>query len=233
METVLLGNTAPSAAHASYFDMDNARAVRPEKQSEPIRGRTRSYPHAQAVIELAQKGDANAFEQLYTAHKRRVYSLCLRMTRGNIGLAEELMQEAFLQVHRKIHSFRSESAFSTWLHRIAFNVVLMRLRKRVVPEVSFEELQAEREDAAPKKEFGGDDSRLESTADRIRLERAIDGLPDGYQMIFVLHEGYGYEHNEIAEILGCSIGNSKSQLHKARNSVRRRLQNGDSLETLN
>ena len=192
---------------------------------------SRSYSHEQAAIELAQKGDANAFDQLYTAHKRRVYSLCLKMTRGNIGLAEELTQEVFIQVHRKIQGFRGESAFSTWLHRIAFNVVLMHLRKRVVPEISFEELQPEREDAAPKMEFGGDDSRLESTADRIRLERAIEGLADGYQMIFVLHELYGYEHNEIAEILGCSIGNSKSQLHKARQSVRKRLQDGSSLET--
>lgn len=204
----------------------------PEKQSQRISNTTRNnYARERVVIELAQTGDANAFEQLYTAHKRRVYSLCLRMTRGNMGLAEELMQEAFLQVHRKIQGFRGDSAFSTWLHRLSFNVVLMHLRRRVVPETSFDELQPEREDAAPKMEFGGDDSRLESTAARLRLERAIEGLPDGYQMIFVLHEIYGYEHNEIAEILGCSIGNSKSQLHKARNSVRKRLQGGSSLET--
>lgn len=184
-----------------------------------------------AVIALAQKGDGKAFEQLYTAHKRRVYSLCVRMTRGNSGLAEELMQEAFLQVHRKIQTFRGESAFSTWLHRLVLNIVMMRLRRAVVQEVSFEELQPQQEDGAPKKEFGGDDSRLESTADRIRLQGAIDGLPDGYQMIFVLHEVYGYEHNEIAEILGCSIGNSKSQLHKARKSVLKRLHKANSLDT--
>src|SRR5690348_12225763 len=125
----------------------------PENESELLSNR--------AVIELAQQGDVNAFEQLYTAHKRRIYSLCLRMTRGNIGLTEELTQDVFVQVHRKIQGFRGESAFSTWLHRIAFNVVLMHLRKRVVPEISFEELQPDREDAAPKREFGGDDSRLE------------------------------------------------------------------------
>lgn len=190
-----------------------------------------NYSSEKAVIALAQKGDGKAFEQLYTAHKRRVYSLCVRMTRGNSGLAEELMQEAFLQVHRKIQTFRGESAFSTWLHRLVFNIVMMRLRRAVVQEVPFEELQPQQEDDAPKKEFGGDDLRLESTADRIRLQGAIDGLPDGYQMIFVLHEVYGYEHNEIAEILGCSIGNSKSQLHKARKSVLKRLREANSLGT--
>lgn len=190
-----------------------------------------NYSNEKAMIALAQKGDGKAFEQLYTAHKRRVYSLCVRMTRGNSGLAEELMQEAFLQVHRKIQTFRGESAFSTWLHRVVFNIVMMRLRRAVVQEVPFEELQPQQEDGAPKKEFGGDDLRLESTADRIRLQGAIDGLPDGYQMIFVLHEVYGYEHNEIAEILGCSIGNSKSQLHKARKSVLKRLREANSLGT--
>lgn len=94
-----------------------------------------NYSSEKAVIALAQKGDGKAFEQLYTAHKRRVYSLCVRMTRGNSGLAEELMQEAFLQVHRKIQTFRGESAFSTWLHRLVFNIVMMRLRRAVVQEV--------------------------------------------------------------------------------------------------
>ena len=208
---------------------NNCGAVmRPEKQSEPIRGMTRSYPHAQAVIELAQKGDAKAFEQLYTAHKGRVYSLCVRMTRGNTGFAEELTQEIFLQAYRKIQSFRGESAFSTWLHRITVNAVLMHLRKRVVQEISFEELQPEQQEDAPhaptKEQFGRYDLHLEGVADRLRLERAIDALPHGYHIIFVLHDIYGCDHQEIAEVLGCTTGNSKSQLHKARISVRKLLQ---------
>jgi RNA polymerase sigma-70 factor, ECF subfamily len=87
-------------------------------------------------------------------------------------------------------------------------------------------LQPEQEDAAPKEEFGGYDLRLEGVIDRARLERAIDGLPDGYHMIFVLHDIYGYDHKEIAGILGCSAGRSKSQLHKARISIRRLLTRG-------
>jgi RNA polymerase sigma-70 factor, ECF subfamily len=121
----------------------------------------RDCSRERAVIELAQNGDANAFEQLYSAHKRRVYGICVRMTRGNTSLAEDLTQEVFIQVYRKIRSFRGESAFSTWLHRVTFNAVLMRLRKPVVAEVSFEELQPEQEDAAPKEEFGSYDLCLE------------------------------------------------------------------------
>jgi RNA polymerase sigma-70 factor, ECF subfamily len=133
-------------------------AMRPER----IPNETRSnYSREQAVIELARKGDANAFEQLYSAHKRLVYGICVRMTRGNISLAEDLTQEVFIQVYRKMQSFRGESAFSTWLHRVTFNAVLMRLRKPVVPEVSLEELQPEQEDAAPKEEFGSYDLCLE------------------------------------------------------------------------
>jgi RNA polymerase sigma-70 factor, ECF subfamily len=198
--------------------------MRPERMANATLS---DYPREQAVIELARKGDANAFEQLYTAHKGRVYSLCVRMTRGNTSLAEDLTQEVFVQVYRKIQSFRGESAFSTWLHRVTVNAVLMRLRKPVVPEVSLEELQPEQEDAAPKVDFGSYDLRLEGVIDRARLERAIDRLAEGYHTIFVLHDIYGYDHKEIAEILGCSIGNSKSQLHKARISIRRLLTTGN------
>jgi RNA polymerase sigma-70 factor (ECF subfamily) len=194
--------------------------MRPERIQNPTRS---DYSRERTVIERAQRGDADAFEQLYTEHKGRVYSLCVRMTRGNAGLAEELTQEIFIQVYRKIQSFRGESAFSTWLHRVTVNAVLMRLRKPVVPEVSFEELQQEQEKTAPKEEFGKDDLRLGGVIDRLRLERAIDKLPHGYHTIFVLHDIYGYEHKEIAEILGCTTGNSKSQLHKARISVRKLL----------
>jgi RNA polymerase sigma-70 factor (ECF subfamily) len=171
------------------------------------------------AIEKAKQGDADSFEGLYSLHKRRVYSLCLRMT-GNTAEAEDLTQEAFLQLYRKIASFRGESAFSTWLHRLAVNVVLMRLRKKGLPQVSLEETLEPPQEGGPRKDIGTRDTVLAGSIDRINLERAIERLPPGYRIIFVLHDIEGYEHNEIAEMLECSIGNSKSQLHKARMKLR-------------
>ena len=173
------------------------------------------------AIERAKLGDEEAFEALYRLHKRRVYSLCLRMT-ANTATAEDLTQEAFLQLFRKIGTFRGESAFSTWLHRMAVNVVLMQLRKKGLPLVSLEETM-ETEEESPKKEPGAEDVRLAGSINRIRLEQAIGDLPPGYRMVFLLHDVEGYEHNEIAEMVGCSIGNSKSQLHKARMKLRELL----------
>jgi RNA polymerase sigma-70 factor (ECF subfamily) len=173
------------------------------------------------AIERAKQGDAEAFEALYNLHKRRVYSLCLRMT-ANTAEAEDLTQEAFLQLFRKIGTFRGESAFSTWLHRMSVNVVLMRLRKKGLPLVPLED-PLETEDDTTKKELGAADTVLASSVDRLELQRAVDSLPPGYRSIFVLHDVEGYEHNEIAGIVGCSIGNSKSQLHKARMKLRELL----------
>ena len=173
------------------------------------------------AIERARQGDAEAFEVLYNLHKRRVYSLCLRMT-ANAAQAEDLTQEAFLQLFRRIATFRGESAFSTWLHRMAVNVVLMHLRKKGLPVVPLEENQ-ETDEEAPKKELGAVDSTLAGAIDRLQLNRAIDRLSPGYRRIFVLHDVEGYEHNEIADMVGCSIGNSKSQLHKARLKLRELL----------
>lgn len=170
------------------------------------------------AIERVKQGDAEAFEALYNLHKRRVYSLCLRMT-ANTAEAEDLTQEAFLQLFRKIGTFRGESAFSTWLHRMAVNVVLMHLRKKGLPVVSLEET-TEGEEDAPKKDFGAEDVNLAGSIDRLRLQNAVERLPPGYRAIFVLHDVEGYEHNEIADLVGCSIGNSKSQLHKARMKLR-------------
>jgi RNA polymerase sigma-70 factor (ECF subfamily) len=176
------------------------------------------------AIRLAQQGDANAFERIYRLHSRRVYALCLRMV-GNPAQAEDLTQEAFLQLFRKIGTFRGESAFSTWLHRLAVNVVLMRLRKKTLSETSLEETtDPDDESSGPKRDFGGPDLRLSGSLDRVNLERAIEQLPPGYKSIFVLHDVQGYEHNEIAAIMNCSIGNSKSQLHKARMRLRGLLQ---------
>ncbi len=171
------------------------------------------------VIAKAQAGDVACFEALYNRHKRRVFSLCLRMS-GDYAQAEDFTQEVFLQLYRKIALFRGESAFSTWLHRLAVNVVLMHFRKKGIPEVSLEESLEPQHEGEPTKEFGGRDQLLQGSIDRIALENAIGELPAGYRIIFILHDIEGYEHNEVAEILGCSIGNSKSQLHKARMKLR-------------
>jgi RNA polymerase sigma-70 factor, ECF subfamily len=183
------------------------------------RTETGELPEANA-IRLAQQGDAAAFERLYALHSRRVYSLCLRMV-GNTAEAEDLTQESFLQLFRKIATFRGESAFSTWLHRLAVNVVLMKLRKKSGKETSLEQVtEPDEESGAPRRDFGEPDVRLSGSIDRVNLQRAVEQLPPGYKAVFVLHDIQGYEHNEIAEIMGCSIGNSKSQLHKARMRLR-------------
>jgi RNA polymerase sigma-70 factor, ECF subfamily len=186
--------------------------------TDPVQRATPDFDEA-ALIEKAKQGDAGAFQALYDKHKRRVYSLCLRMT-SNTAEAEDLTQEAFLQLYRKIGTFRGESAFSTWLHRLSVNVVLMHLRKKSLPVVSLEETTQPGEEDTPKKDFGTEDLALAGSIDRLQLQKAVDDLPPGYRTIFVLHDVEGYEHNEIATIVGCSIGNSKSQLHKARMKLR-------------
>jgi RNA polymerase sigma-70 factor (ECF subfamily) len=179
------------------------------------------------TIRLAQRGDAAAFEQIYKTHSRRVYGLCFRMT-GNFTLSEDLTQDIFLQVFRKIQTFRAESAFSTWLYRLAVNVVLMRRRIKSLKETSLEAQDETTNDSFPKKEIGRVDMRLSGVVDRVNLKRALRHLPRGYRQIFLLHDVLGYEHHEIAEALGCSVGNSKSQLHKARVRLRTILRNGSS-----
>src|ERR1700758_3735846 len=189
-----------------------------QRPAQPV-----AWTEAEA-IRLAQAGNAAAFEFLYQLHGRRVYALCLRMV-GNPADAEDLMQEAFLQLFRKIGTFRGESAFSTWLHRMTVNVVLMRLRKKSLPTDSLEEtLEPDAENSAPKRDVGAPDLRLTGAADRVNLERCIEMRPPGYRTGYVLHDVQGYEHNEIADIMGCSVGNSKSQLHKARTRLRELLQ---------
>lgn len=187
----------------------------------PRKPKGEELPEA-VIIQRAQRGDQESFERLYHMHKGRVYSLCLRML-GNPAEAEDMTQEAFLQLFRKVHTFRGESAFSTWLHRLAVNVVLMHLRKKGVPVVSLEEATQPDEEEAPPREFGAEDPLLLGSIDRVMLERVLQKLPPGYRLTFTLHDIEGYEHNEIAEMLGCSIGNSKSQLHKARLRLRELL----------
>jgi RNA polymerase sigma-70 factor, ECF subfamily len=183
-----------------------------------------NLPEADA-IRLAQMGDRSAFETLYRLHNRRVYALCLRMA-GNLAEAEDLTQETFLAIFRKIQSFRGESAFSTWLHRVTVNVVLMRFRKKKLTEDSLDETsELDENDEKPPMQFGARDLRLSGVIDRVNLERAINQLPPGCKEMFVLHDVAGYCHEEIAEIAGCSVGNSKSQLHKARVRLREILCN--------
>jgi RNA polymerase sigma-70 factor, ECF subfamily len=178
---------------------------------------------AQAIFR-AQQGDAVAFERLYRLHCRRVYGLCLQMVRDP-SEAEDLTQEAFLLLFRKIATFRGDSAFSTWLYRITVNLVLMRRRKKSLAEVSLEAATEPNEEAGgPRRDFGEPDPRMAGSLDRINLERALAQLPHGYKTIFVLHDVQGYEHSEIARILNCSIGNTKSQLHKARERLRELLE---------
>src|SRR3984893_12079413 len=175
------------------------------------------------IIERAQNGDEAMFEQLYWRHSRRVYTVCVRMVKDPAE-AEYLTQEAFMLVFRKIHTFRGESAFSTWLHRLAVNRVLMFLRRKSLPAVSLDEpLDSNEPRGPPAIDPGSRDSILEGSLDRINLQRCIKRLPTGYRTIFVLHDVQGYKHHEIAEILERSVGDSKSQLHKARVQLRSML----------
>jgi RNA polymerase sigma-70 factor (ECF subfamily) len=147
---------------------------------------------------------------------------------GNPTLAEDLTQDVFLQVFRKIQTFRAESAFSTWLYRLAVNIVLMRRRIKRLNETSLEATNETEGATFPRREMGRIDTRVSGVVDRVNLKRALSQLPRGYRQIFVLHDVVGYEHHEIAEALGCSIGNSKSQLHKARMRLRTILRSGRS-----
>ena len=167
------------------------------------------------LAQQAAKGDMPAFEKLYERHNRRVYSLCLRMTQ-NVSEAEDLAQEVFIQLFRKIGSFRGDSAFTTRLHRLTVNQVLMHFRKRSVRDEKTTE-EGEMPDQAV---VGTENPRQMPVVDRIALDRAIAQLPVGYRTVFVLHDVEGYEHEEIARMLGCAVGTSKSQLHKARMKLR-------------
>ena len=168
-----------------------------------------------ALAQKASEGDMQAFEELYQRHNRRVYSLCLRMTQ-NVSEAEDLAQEVFIQLFRKIGSFRGESQFTTWLHRMTVNQVLMHFRRRKSrPEYTTPD------DETPDQIVKGTENQNRMPiVDRIALENAIGKLAPGYRNVFLLHDVEGHEHNEIARMLGISEGTSKSQLHKARLKLR-------------
>ena len=166
------------------------------------------------TVKLAADGDMAAFEGLYRSYHRRVYSLCLRMTR-NASDAEDLTQNVFVQLFRKLKTFRGESAFTTWLHHVTVNEVLMHFRRPVV------RMERPTEDGTTPTQIKtvNNGSRM-SLVDHISLNEAIRQLSPGYRAVFLLHDIAGYEHQQIGEILGCAVGTSKSQLHKARMKLR-------------
>lgn len=166
------------------------------------------------VVARAKSGDAAAFEAVYRAHVGRVYALCLRMT-GDKTEAEDLTQEAFVRAWRKLGSFRGESALSTWLHRLTVNLVLTNRRSA--------SRRASRMTAADDLTRYEKPERRPQTGPRMDLEEAIAGLPDGARTVFVLHDVEGYQHHEIAEMLGLATGTTKAQLHRARRLLREAL----------
>jgi RNA polymerase sigma-70 factor (ECF subfamily) len=168
--------------------------------------------------ELAQRsagGDTGAFEVLYRKHYRRVFALCLRMMSNPVE-AEDMTQEVFLQLFNKIGMFRGESAFTTWLHRMTVNQVLMHFRKKSTRS----ELLTDEGETPVQIVKGTENPGMMPVVDRISLERALQQLPPGYRTVFVLHDIEGYEHYEISDMLGIAEGTSKSQLHKARLKLR-------------
>jgi RNA polymerase sigma-70 factor, ECF subfamily len=175
------------------------------------------------AIRQAQRGDANAFELLYRLHSSRVFALCLRMLK-NTAEAEDLTQETFLTVFRALGTFRGHSAFSSWLHCVTINRVLMHLRRKALTDASLEEIiRSSEESGSPRKELRHFDLRLKGLTDRLSIQKAIAQLPPRLKGTFLLYDLYGCEHGEIAEILACSTGASKSRLHKARRRLRELL----------
>jgi RNA polymerase sigma-70 factor (ECF subfamily) len=185
----------------------------------PVRDEADRNNSERGLVQRAQRGDEQAFATLFQLHKKRVYSVCLQMTK-DVADAEDLTQEAFLQVFRSVNSFRGDSAFSTWLHRVAVNTVLMKLRRRKSPPLLSLDEPVSPESPSLRRDVGKADPRLSGTVDRLALRRAMDELPEGCRQIFDLHEVEGYQHHEIAQMLECSVGNSKSQLHKAKMKMR-------------
>ena len=165
------------------------------------------------LIERAKRSDSQAFEALYRMHIGRVYGLCLRMT-GNVSEAEDCAQDAFIQAWNKLDRFRGDSAFSTWLHRIAVNAVLGRMRKS---KREHDRIQVAAEES-PVPASIGDSGSLRDLSD------AVDKLPEGARHVFVLYAVYGYTHEEAGKMLGIAVGTSKAQLHRARRLLVQQLE---------
>jgi RNA polymerase sigma-70 factor (ECF subfamily) len=183
----------------------------------PTRG---NYSAVGEAIRSAHQGNAGAFETIYHCYRGFVRRVCLGMPRDPIEV-EDATQDMFRRGLLKLHTFRGESAFSTWLYRLTTNLVFMHFRKNSPEQISLGELLED--DNGPQCEVGGPDLHLNGLLDRIDLQAAVDLLPEGSKAVFVLHDVQGYGHREIARIFGYSIGNSKSQLHKARKRLRKLL----------
>jgi RNA polymerase sigma-70 factor, ECF subfamily len=194
--------------------------LRNPKRGVPVEAGAQESDYA--LARAAAHGAVAAMGDLYVRHNRRVYSLCLRMT-GNASEAEDLTQEVFVQLLRKIDSFRGDSQFTTWLYRVTVNEVLMHFRRTGCQT----EVDDDVETAMAKSERGRQ-SPGTPVVDRLALKAALSDLPSGCRAVFLLFDVEGYKHEEIAKILGCSVGNSKSQLHKARKKLKRLLKLGRS-----
>lgn len=177
-----------------------------------VTAETDRFADEAAWIKQAQRADTRAFEALYRMHIDKVYGLCLRMT-GNVAEAEDCAQEAFIQAWNKLEKFRGDSAFATWLHRIAVNAVLGRIRKSKREQ---ERILAVA-DTAPAQVATGDTGELRD------LSEAIDRLPEGARHVFVLNAVYGYTHDEAGAMLGIASGTSKAQLHRAKRLLAQQL----------
>jgi RNA polymerase sigma-70 factor, ECF subfamily len=168
------------------------------------------------AIEKAKKGDVCGYETLYHLHQRRIYSLCLRAT-SNVFDAEDLTQDVFLQMYRKLSTFRGDAKFGSWLYRVALNFVLMHLRqRRLTPGTT---LPDKRQDPFPSN-LRARECGVSVLVERLALGRAISSLPRGTRKVVLLHDVEGYTHSEVAECLGLAVGTSKSQLHKAHLALR-------------
>ena len=174
--------------------------------------------------QLAAAGDVEAFANIYRRHRQQVYSLCLRMVK-NVSQAEDLTQEVFVQLFRKIHTFRNDSLFSTWLYRLTVNQVLMHFRKRMVKS----ERTTDDGETPLRITQGTENPNRMALIERIALNEAIAQLAPGYRMVLILHDVEGYEHAQISKMLGCAVGTSKSQLHKARLKLRSLLTAGEKI----
>lgn len=178
-------------------------------RDEPDRG-------MEALVARARVGDRTAFERLYREHVGRVHALCLRMS-GDRARAEELTQDVFVTAWRKLSSFRGDSAFSSWLHRVAVNTVLQSRRSDRRRWARREAVGVDRSAFGGAPDEGASGSRLD-------LERAIAGLPAGARQVFVLHEIEGLKYSEIAERSGQAVGTLKAQMHRARKLLREALE---------
>lgn len=192
-----------------------------QEHSHAPNSRKLTSSHLMELIRLAHGGNPAAFEILYRRHRQHVYALCVRLLRDTTE-AEDLAQETFMQMFRKMHTFRGDAAFSSWLYRLTMNCILMRFRRKTLVSTSLEDIVTTQEHSECA-EMARPDLHLCGLPDRLNLQGAIDLLPSSCKAAFILHDVEGYKHREVATILGCSVGGSKSQLFRARKRLRELL----------